>query len=158
MDRGTWQATVHRVEKSQTRLKLLSTHSAHTTFYYTYIPHFLYPSIRFYLFVLGCTGSSLLCAGFLWLQQVGAAPQLRCVDFSSWWFLLLRSTGFIVVVSPVEEHRLQCSCLQQSWRTGLPTPQHLESSQTGERTCIGRWTLNHWTTVEVLFIHQLMDI
>ena len=27
-DRGTWQATVHRVAQSQTRLKLLSTHTA----------------------------------------------------------------------------------------------------------------------------------
>ena len=27
MDRGTWQATVHRVEKSQTRLKQLGTHT-----------------------------------------------------------------------------------------------------------------------------------
>ena len=28
MDRGTWQATVHRVAKSQTPLKLLSTHAS----------------------------------------------------------------------------------------------------------------------------------
>ena len=27
MDRGTWQATVHRVTKSRTRLKQLSTHA-----------------------------------------------------------------------------------------------------------------------------------
>ena len=27
MDRGAWQATVHRVTKSQTRLKQLSTHA-----------------------------------------------------------------------------------------------------------------------------------
>ena len=27
MDRGAWQATVHRVSKSQTRLKRLSTHT-----------------------------------------------------------------------------------------------------------------------------------
>ena len=28
MDRGAWQATVHRVANSQTRLKLLSTHAS----------------------------------------------------------------------------------------------------------------------------------
>ena len=28
MDRGAWQATVHRVAKSQTQLKLLSTHAS----------------------------------------------------------------------------------------------------------------------------------
>ena len=27
MDRGAWQATVHRVERSQTRLKRLGTHA-----------------------------------------------------------------------------------------------------------------------------------
>ena len=27
VDRGTWQATVHKVEKSQTQLKQLSTHT-----------------------------------------------------------------------------------------------------------------------------------
>ena len=30
MDRGVWQAMVHRITKSQTRLKLLSPHTAHT--------------------------------------------------------------------------------------------------------------------------------
>jgi len=30
MDRGAWWATVHGVSKSQTRLKWLSTHRAHT--------------------------------------------------------------------------------------------------------------------------------
>ena len=32
MDRGTWWATVHMVAKSRTRLKRLSTHTAHTFF------------------------------------------------------------------------------------------------------------------------------
>ena len=30
MDRGAWQATVHRVAKSWTRLKQLSTHARHS--------------------------------------------------------------------------------------------------------------------------------
>ena len=29
-----------------------------------------------YLFIFGCTGSSLLCSGFLWLQRAG--PTLHC--------------------------------------------------------------------------------
>ena len=34
MDRGAWQATIHRVTKSQTRLKCLSTHACtHTKCY-----------------------------------------------------------------------------------------------------------------------------
>ena len=34
MDRGAWQATVHRVTKSQTQLKQLSVHAhAHTHIY-----------------------------------------------------------------------------------------------------------------------------
>ena len=41
MDRGAWQAVVHGVAKSWTRLKRLST------------------------FIFGCTGSSLLLTGFL---------------------------------------------------------------------------------------------
>ena len=43
-----------------------------------------------------------------------------------------------------------------SWaleHTGLGALQHVESSQTGDQTCvpcIGRWSLNRWTTREVL--------
>ena len=34
-----------------------------------------------------------LCAGFLWLWQVGGYLLLWCAGFSLWWLLLLRSTG-----------------------------------------------------------------
>ena len=43
---------------------------------------------------------------------------------------------------------------QQLWLTGLVTPQHVGSSQTGARTrvpCIGKQILNHCATREALF-------
>ena len=48
-----------------------------------------------YLFIYGCTGSSLLRTGFLWLWRVGAT--LHCG----------------VQVSLVSEHRLQAHGLQK---------------------------------------------
>ena len=45
MDRGAWWATVYRVAKSQTRLKLLSTHTHRRAIANTFIP----PSAMFFL-------------------------------------------------------------------------------------------------------------
>ena len=42
---------------------------------------------------------------------------------------------------------------QQLWHTGLDVPQHVESSQTSDRSCvpcIGRWILIHCATRELL--------
>ena len=50
-----------------------------------------------YLFIFkpfGSAGSSLLCAGFLYLWPVGATLQLRCVGFPSPQVLLLWRVGF----------------------------------------------------------------
>ena len=49
--------------------------------------------LRFYLFIYGWAGSSLLWAGFLQSWRVGAALELWCTGFSSRWLPLLRSTG-----------------------------------------------------------------
>ena len=38
MDRGAWQATVHRIEKSQIQLKQFSTEGQHPTITLTTIP------------------------------------------------------------------------------------------------------------------------
>ena len=38
MDRGAWQTTVHRVEKSRTQLKELSTHTRDTHIHPFYLP------------------------------------------------------------------------------------------------------------------------
>ena len=46
-----------------------------------------------YLFVFGCVGSLLLHAGFSLVAVSGSYSSMRCTGFSSWWLLLLRSTG-----------------------------------------------------------------
>ena len=69
---------------------------------------------------------------------------LRCVGFSLWWLLLLRTTG--------SRHAGFSSCgwrAQQLWFVGLVALQHVGSSQTRDRTCdpcIGRQTPNHCAT------------
>ena len=49
--------------------------------------------VQIYVFIYGCSGSLLLYVGFLQLQQVGCALQLRCAGFVMRWFLLLHSMG-----------------------------------------------------------------
>ena len=48
MDREAWQATVHRVEKSWTQLKQLSTHACGYIYIYSivYIIHYTYTPIK----------------------------------------------------------------------------------------------------------------
>ena len=64
---------------------------------------------------------------------------MRCTGFSSWWLLLLRSTG------SRREGFSSCSTWTQwLWRTGLVAPWHVGSSWTRDRTrvpCIGRRSL-----------------
>ena len=84
-----------------------------------------------YLFSFGCAGSSLLCAGFLWLW---------CMGVSLWWPLLLWS-------------RSSRAPSQSLCHVGIIALGHMESSQTGDQTyipCNDRQILNHWTTKEVL--------
>ena len=84
-----------------------------------------------YLFTFGCTGSSLLCVGFLWLRWAG---------FSLQWLLLLQSTG---------------SRVRGLSSMGLVAPQHVGSSRTRDGSCvpcIGRQVLIHCTTREVLWL------
>ena len=92
----------------------------------------------FYLFLIfiysfiGYTGFLLLLEGFLYLQEWGVWTLLRCVDFSSWWLFLLRSTG-----------SRWAQCL---WHTGLAAQRHVEPSRTRDWTCLpcnGRQILNH---------------
>ena len=112
---------------------------------------FLFFKNLFYLFIFGCIGPSLLCAGFLQLWRAGATLHcsVRCL-------LLLQSTGSRCVGFS------SCgSQAQQLWHglqsagsvvlAHLVTPQHVGSSQTRTRThvpCIGRWILNHCATRE----------
>ena len=61
---------------------------------------------------------------------------------------LLAAAASLVVEQQALEHVSFVSC----GATGLVTPWHVGSSQTGDRTCVlcvGRWILNRWTTREV---------
>ena len=87
----------------------------------------------FFSFLTG--GSLLLHAGFLWLVSRGYSS-LWCTGFPSQWLLLLWSTGSRVRA-------------QEVWHTGLASPGHVGSSQTGDRAWVprtGGWILNHWIT------------
>ena len=92
-----------------------------------------------YLFIFGCVGSSLQCAGF-----------------SLQWLLLLRTQGSVAVARGL-------------WSTGsvvvahggLVAPRLVGSSRTRARTrvpCTGRWTLNHCTTREVPFLFSCTGV
>ena len=59
-----------------------------------------------YLFIFGCVGSSLLCAGFLQLRRAGGYSSLRCVGFSLRWLLF--------VVEPRLQARGLSSCGSQA--------------------------------------------
>ena len=89
-----------------------------------------------YLFIFGCTGSSLLSAGLLQLWQPAATFELGCVGFSLQWLLLL-------------------------WSMGLAAPRHVGSSGAKDQRdqssnlhfpCTARQILNHWATREALHI------
>ena len=55
--------------------------------------HFFLINLFIYLFIFGCLGSSLLCAGFSLVAASRGYSSLRCAGFSLQWLLLLRSIG-----------------------------------------------------------------
>ena len=103
---------------------------------------------NFYLFIFGCVGSSLRCAGF-----------------SLQWLLLLwssgsRRTGFSCCGTWAQQLCLAGSRAQaqQLWHMGLAASWHVGSSWTRARTrvpCIGRQILNHCATREAPPLHFL---
>ena len=108
---------------------------------------FIFYFLKIYLFIFGCVGSSLLCAGFSlrWLLLLRSTGS-RCVGFSSCgsWAQQLWLAG----------SRAQA---QQLWRTGLVAPRHVGSSRTRAQThvpCIGRQILNQCATREALFFFK----
>ena len=115
-----------------------------------------------YLFIFGCVGSSLLCAGCLLVAVSGgySPTSLRCSGFSLSWLLLLQTTGsrragFSSCGTWAQQLWLAGSRAQaqQLWRTGLVAPWHVGSSRARARTrvpCIGRRILNHCATREAL--------
>ena len=91
--------------------------NSHSNLYYYFL------NDLFIYFIFGCTGSSLLHMGFLYLQQAGAclhcgAAAFHCSGFScgAW---AAGHTGFS-----------RCSTWAQLWPTGLVALRHVESSQT----------------------------
>ena len=89
MERGGWWATVHRVTKSLTQLKQLSTHThrhTHThaqTHTHIYTPHFLYPFLHCF-HVLAIINKATISMLLLLLShfshvQLCATP---CMDYS----------------------------------------------------------------------------
>ena len=79
-------------------------------------------------FIYNCTGSSLLCTGFLWLGPAGTALSLRCKGCSLWWLLSLQSTG-----SRRAGFRSRGTQAQWLRLEGLVAPRNAESSQTRDR-------------------------
>ena len=117
-----------------------------------------------HLFIYGCVGSSLLCAGFLQWRRVAATlccggRASHCGGFSCCRARALGSWASVVVARGLSscgswalEHRLSsCGAGAQ-----LPHGMWDLSSPTRDQTrvpCIGRWILNHWTTREVPLIY-----
>ena len=124
----------------------------------------------FYYLFSGYMSSLLLHAGFHYTRRVGAALWLWCEGLSLRWPLCCRTqalgcTGFSTCgvwaqLLQLEGSRAQ---VQWLWHTGLAAPQHVESFWTKDRThvpCIGRQTLNHWSTKEVslLIFKNCLDL
>ena len=108
---------------------------------------------KYFFFLFGCAGSSLLRGLFLWLWRVGATLELRCIGFSLKWLRLLPSMGSRVHGLQQLQFPGTRAQAQWLWHTDLGTPWHVRSSQTrdGSRVpCIGRWILYPWATREVL--------
>ena len=58
------------------------------------------------LFIFGCIGSSLLCAGFSLVVVSGGYSSLWCAGFSLQWLLLLRTRALGAWASIVVAHGL----------------------------------------------------
>ena len=81
-----------------------------------------------YLFIFGQAWSSSPHAGFLQLQQAGAALQLRCMGFSLWWLLLLQSIGSRHMRFSVAACSLSsCDCCLWGLRASVAVAQGLVS-------------------------------
>ena len=84
--------------------------------------------------------------------------KIAFIYFYSWLHLIFFAAvcGLSLVVVSWEYSLVVVSGIQSAgtvaWRTGLGSPQHVESSWTRDQTCvsiIGRQTLAHWITREV---------
>ena len=69
----------------------------------------LFYFILFYLFIFGCVGSLLLCAGFSLVAASGGYSSLRCAGFSLRWLLLFGARALGAWASAVAARGLCCS-------------------------------------------------
>ena len=115
---------------------------------------FFYIKFTLFLTILGLHCCTVFCS----CSELGllfSRGSLCSTGFPLRWFLLLWNTG--------SRHMGFSSCsswAQQLWCLGLAAPWQVKSSQTRNQTCvpcIGRWILNHWTTVEVPFLSHLKE-
>ena len=103
-----------------------------------------------FLNTFGCAGSSLLCASFLQLWQVGGYSSSPCAGFLSWWLLLSKKTGSRFTGSVVEVLGLSCfvTC-------GIFPAQ-------GSNSCLLRWRadsypLDHQQSPKhIVLVHRIM--
>ena len=90
---------------------------------------------------------------YFWLRWVFVATRGLSSSCGKQGLLFFAVWGLLIVVaSLVAKHGLY-SMDSVAVVHGLSCPQHVDSSQTRDRTCvlcIGRQILNHWTTREVL--------
>ena len=106
-------------------------------------------SLFFFLqsFGFGCAGSLLRRHGLPLAVRAGAPLQMGCAGLLLWWLPWLWSTGSWYIgfrTCGLQAQWLWCVC--------LVGPQQVGSSQTRDQThvpCIGRWILNHRTTMDV---------
>ena len=88
---------------------------------------------------------------YFWLLQSLVATPWAFSSYGEQGLLSSSGAGLLTVMaSLVAEQGSRVLGLQQLWPMGLAALHHMESSNTRDQTClpcIGRWILNHWTTM-----------
>ena len=106
------------------------------------------------LFILSCTGSSLLHGLFSSCRERGYSL-LQCTGFSLWWLPRCRPQALGEGASVVLAHKCQ-STVSSFGAVALTAPWHVKSSQIRDQThvlCIGRRIPIHCTTREVWYFY-----
>ena len=96
------------------------------------------------MYAFGCTGSLLLCVGFLSLQGAGVCTS-SCVGFSLRWLLLLQNMGSRYLDSVVVAQGLSCpaACGLFPDQKSNPCPLHWQA---------GSYPLYHQGGLNILFL------
>ena len=112
------------------------------------------------IYLLFCRAGSAMLLRLSLVRRVEAPLQLRCLGFSLWWLLLLRSTVSRVLGLQELQHMDSAVAAPGTQRTGsVGVARRLSCSRacgifrkwgSNPVPCIGRWTPNHQTTREAL--------